>query len=223
MKTLLILCLFSLSVLAQEEPGTVKNAVTGTATTFEESETKITNINISLFETYRLVGTVEQDNKLDSKYLWTDVTEKEIIQQGRKKHTVFLFEGPYNYPTVSVQGNLIKTDKGYSAKEIQFSYTDPLDNNLEVTEKVSGFLIRYGGNNHYLVSWTFKEGQHDGNDDVFSGKLFGNITLNNITLPSGKKATETVYELQSSNLKQIQVANFMKWWLSCTAQPPLVK
>lgn len=223
MKLALILGFITLSAFAQDEPSTVKNAVTGTATTFDGVGTKITNINISLFGTHRLVGTAELDNSFSSKYLWTNVPKKEIVQQGRSPRTVFLYEGPYNYPAVTVAGNLVRTEKGYSAKEIQFSYADPQSDGTEVTEKVSGFLIKYGDSNSYLVSWTFKESQHDGDDNVFAGRLHGNIKLANTTLADGRKAIETTYELHATNLKQTQVANFMKWWLSCTSQPPPVE
>lgn len=218
---IILFTIFCLSCLAygQADVGTVNNAVTGTATTYKGVGTKVTNINILLYGTHRLVGVAELADEFSSQYLWTNVSKEDIVQKGRNSHTVFLYEGPYNYPAVSVEGKLVKTEKGYSAKEIKFAYKDPQTDGTEVIEKVSGFLVKYGEARSYLVSWTFKEAQHDGEDDVFAGRLHGSIKIKDVTF-NGQPALEVTYNLNATNLNKTQVANFMKWWLYCTSQPP---
>lgn len=221
MKSLILTLLISTSLLSANDLITGEHIISGTTRTFEKENTKVTNVDITLFGDKKFVGAIELDKNAKSEYSWTNVSKGEIVQKGRPIQTVFLFNGPYDYPAVRVEGKLVKTDKGYTSKDIRFSYLDPRDQNSEIVERISGFIIKYGDT--YLVNWTFKENLHDADDTVFAGKLYGRITVKNELNEEGLKITEAKYELSANNLRKVQIANFMKWWLSCVSHPPAVE
>ena len=192
-----------------------KRAITGTTTTLKKDNSKVTNIDLTLFGVERLSGSVEISDNLSSKYLWTGVTKEDVVQKGRTTYSVFLFDGPQDYPSAQVNGKLITTPKGYSAKDILFSYFDPYDDFGSKTEdRVSGFITKYGDTGKYLVSWSFKENGNDSEDSVFIGRLYGSLQVRTKTNKEGLHVVETSYDLLEDNLKKVQVTNFIKWWLS---------